>query len=434
MMKSKAKKLIAAMILTATVFSTAVHASSVSPALDIIAGEYGLIKVSLVSRDVYFEVQDFTSTTGLDDIDKINIISLPDSSTGTLMLGNIALAEGQSVSKRNLSNLRFVPRLSSETEASFDFVTGDNSSGVYTCSIYLLERENGAPSTQTSISTSLSTYGGMPVFGTMKATDPENDPMTFVIVSAPAHGDLTVTDKSTGSYCYTPVDNYTGLDSFEYIATDKYGNRSETARVSLNVREPETNIVFADLDGHWAHYAAIRSVTCGAMSFESDGGVYTFSPDEPMSRAEFCAALMKNAGYSGFTAVSGTGYADDADIPEEYKGYIAAASVLGVTCGIPDGESVNFYPNNQITRAEAAVMIERLYGFGKDVKVSATASVSAFADGDTVPAWASSSMSVLAALGVMNGSADGSISPYTGLTRAQAAVMLTNINEVGTAR
>ena len=52
MMKSKAKKLIAAMILTATVFSTAVHASSVSPALDIIAGEYGLIKVSLVSRDV----------------------------------------------------------------------------------------------------------------------------------------------------------------------------------------------------------------------------------------------------------------------------------------------------------------------------------------------------------------------------------------------
>ncbi|MBQ7821012.1 MAG: S-layer homology domain-containing protein [Clostridia bacterium] len=434
MKKHRIPKIFASIIVCVMLSSLCVQASSVSPALDIIAGEYGLIKVSLISRDVYFESTDFTEATGLEEIKEISIVSLPDSSTGTLMLGNLAVSEGQNISKRNFDNLRFVPRTGNETEASFDFAADSGSSTAYTCSIYLLERENGAPSTQTGLSASLSTYGGMPVFGTLKASDPENDPIKYEIVTYPTQGTLVLTDSSFGNYTYTPDNNYSGTDYFEYIATDKYGKSSELTRVSLNVREPETNIVFSDLDGHWAHYASIRCAVSGAMSFSSSDGLYTFSPDAPVSRAEFCAALMKNAGYSGFTSVSGTGYADDTDIPEEYKGYIAAASVLGVTKGVGNGEAVSFCPNNQITRAEAAVMIERLYGFSNDIEVSADATVAVFNDGDIVPAWAAESMSVLSAAGIINGSTDGNISPYVGLTRAQVAVMLNNISESGITR
>ncbi len=427
---SKTKAFLA-ILLSTVILTCTVAASSVSPALDIIAGEYGLIKVSLISRDVYFEGSDFTVATGLEKIDKINITRLPDTSDGTLMLGNLAVSEGQNVSRHNLDNLRFVPRSAEETEASFDFIPAGSTGAAYTCSIYLLEKKNNAPLTHSGPGTTQSTYSEMPVYGTLKAVDPENDPIKYDIVTAPTCGTLTLTDKALGNYTYTPSAGYCGTDYFEYVACDKYGNSSEVTRVSLNVIESETNIVFSDLDGHWAHYAAIRCALSGAMSFSSNDGVYTFSPDKAVSRAEFCAALMKNAGYTGFNSVSGTGYADDADIPDEYKGYIAAASVLGVTKGVGAGEQISFCPNNQITRAEAAVMIERLYGISDSINVSAEATVPVFNDSDTVPAWAADSMSALSAAGIINGSADGNIAPYTGLTRAQVAVMLNNITESG---
>lgn len=398
-----------------------VSAVSVSPALDIIAKNYGMTKVSLVCRDVYFEASDFDSAAGLEKVNSVSIESLPETGAGTLMLGNIALSQGQSISRKNLSNIRFVPRTSNAGEASFTFSADGGSKSAYTCMIYMLESENLSPAATDS---SVTTYSGIPVCGSMRAGDPEADALVYEIVSAPAHGSLTVTDKEAGSFRYVPDEGYTGSDSFVFAASDKYANTSDAATVSLEVLERDTNIVFSDLDGHWAHFAAIKTASDGVMSFYSEDGEYTFAPDAPMSRAEFCAALMKSAGYTGFSAASETVYADDAEIPDEYKGYIGAASVLGITKGAYSDEGVlNFYPNNQITRAEAAVMINRLYGFDD----SGAVATSSFADAESIPAWAESSISALVNAGVINGNSDGNISPYSGLTRAEAAVMLVGV-------
>ena len=424
------KKLLCILICAATLFlSVTASAVSISPALDIIAAGCTLAKTSLVSRDVYFEESDFTSATGLEEIDGITVISLPDSKDGTLMLGNIAISENQSISKKNLSNLRFVPRNSNECEATFYFSPDTHRSGAYPCTVYLLERENSSPVIQNGVKTTASTYENMPISGKLRAYDNENDPLCFEIVTKPVSGSVTITDKQVGSFTYTPANDYIGSDYFEYIARDKYGNVSESAKICVNVLKPETNIVFSDLIGHWAHYGAIKAVSGGIMDFYSDNGVYTFMPDAPVSRAEFCVSLMKSEGYNGFTSVSSTGYADDDEIPEEYKGYIAAASILGITNGINDNEAVCFYPNNQITRAEAAVMINRLYGFSRDIEAGALA-VSSFNDSDTIPAWAEQSLAVLSSVGVISGDTSGNISPYSGLSRAEAAVMLTNISEL----
>jgi hypothetical protein len=107
-------------------------ALSVSPALDVIATEYGLKKVSLVSRDVYFEKEDFENASGLDKVNKINIVSLPDANSGTLMLGGIALSENQSISEKNLDNVRFVPRVSGVIETNFKFTVNDGTTGART--------------------------------------------------------------------------------------------------------------------------------------------------------------------------------------------------------------------------------------------------------------------------------------------------------------
>jgi hypothetical protein len=64
-------------------------------------------------------------------------------------------------------------------------------------------------------------------------TDPEGDPLTAVRVVLPHHGTLT-TFNSNGSFTYTPIANYVGLDTFTYKAYDGrlYSN---IVTVTLNV-------------------------------------------------------------------------------------------------------------------------------------------------------------------------------------------------------
>lgn len=421
-MKQKKRSFLVLLTLCALSLALCVGAVPVSPALDVLALDYKMIKVGLTSRDVYFDESDFLKATGLSAIDGICIESLPEPSLGTLMLGSLALREGQTVSKKNLSNIRFVPGESGELEASFGFSTGKGGA-VYSCSVCLLSRANSSPVSADPDDPALevSTLRGIEVFGSMKASDPDNDPISYSIVKYPTHGTLEVTDTVRGNYCYLPENGFVGSDSFSYTASDKYGNTSDEATVVLEVASPETNIVFADMDGHFAHYSAIVAASRGFVDFKtSSDGKFFFDPDEPMSRAAFCAALMKSARYDGFESVSGTVFADDADIPSEYKGIITAASVLGIANGIETDGKLMFYPNNQITRAEAAVMINKLYGF------ESSGELAVFNDFDSTPAWAVSSISALCEAGVMKGDGSGNISAYEGLNRASAATLLVN--------
>jgi VCBS repeat-containing protein len=67
-------------------------------------------------------------------------------------------------------------------------------------------------------------------------TDPDNDPITAVKVSDPAHGTLTL--NPDGSFSYTPVANYNGTDSFTYKASDGKAD-SNVATVTITVNSPD---------------------------------------------------------------------------------------------------------------------------------------------------------------------------------------------------
>ena len=49
-------------------------------------------------------------------------------------------------------------------------------------------------------------------------SDTEHDPLTAVLVTLPAHGQLALT--SNGSFTYTPNTNYSGPDGFAFTASD----------------------------------------------------------------------------------------------------------------------------------------------------------------------------------------------------------------------
>ena len=227
------------------------------------------------------------------------------------------------------------------------------------------------------------------------------------------NGTVRFTDSSRGYYEYTSDDGFSGKDSFTVRVTDKYGNRSVSEKITLRVDEPAAGEVYADMKGHYANAAVISCIRAGIINSASEGEY--FYPDEYISRAEFLSLAMDAVGYSGLSATK-TGFADDADIPQEYKGVVAAAHALGFVDGIESAEGLRFYPNNQITRSEAAVILSRLTGITSDI-------TPVFSD-MSVPAWAQSSVQGLNAAGILRGTGSGSIDAYASVTRGAAAQML----------
>ncbi len=72
------------------------------------------------------------------------------------------------------------------------------------------------------------------VNGTLSATDPNNDALTFSIVDQPANGTVSITDPLQGKYAYSPTLNFFGDDTFTFKAND--GNlNSNTAAVTVTV-------------------------------------------------------------------------------------------------------------------------------------------------------------------------------------------------------
>ncbi len=396
--------------------------AAVSPGLDVIAAsDLRMTKNCLRSGSINFTADDFDAALGVKKLASVTVTSLPLVTEGRLMLGNLEVMKNQTISRKNLDNLRFVPNASTNadvSECSFTFVGGDYE---VECTMFVLDELNFAPTVALSDKAvfECTTQRGISTWGRLSAYDPEGDSLSFEIVSYPKKGVIDLT-RDTGDYVYTPTAGYVGSDSFTYVAVDCYGNRSDEARVSLRVEKPACDVRYDDMDGHWAENAAIKMTAAGIMNGKSDNGVLCFDPNGGVSRLEFLVMAMQAADIAPYKAVD-TGFYDDADIPSAFKGYVAAATARGIVSGIELDGLRCFCPNNAVTRAEAAVMLRSILS-PDEPKISAV-----FADSDSVPAWAESAMMALNAIGILSGTGDGYISPYATLTRAQTAQMLMKV-------
>ncbi len=103
---------------------------------------------------------------------------------------------------------------------SFTFEVSDVNGGsnTYTESIDVLPRNDAPISTNGSASTNENTILSSDLPG---ATDPEGDPVTYALGTAPSHGKAAV--NGDGSFFYTPKAGYFGADSFTFTVTDSHG-------------------------------------------------------------------------------------------------------------------------------------------------------------------------------------------------------------------
>jgi VCBS repeat-containing protein len=77
-------------------------------------------------------------------------------------------------------------------------------------------------------------------------TDAEHDPLSALLVGAPAHGTLTL--NADGSFTYTPASGFMGSDAFTYVAQDIDG-QSNVATVTIAVKAPGVFATGTDAGG-----------------------------------------------------------------------------------------------------------------------------------------------------------------------------------------
>ena len=375
-------------------------------------------------NDVIFEAEDFSRNLNLSKIDYIKVISLPTATEGELLMGSVCVNAGQVISGENLAHMCFSAADDSVTKASFSFAANGSATAV-TCNVYLIDGTNYAPTVSMASSATLqmSTYRDREAHGRLSAYDPDGDALVFEIVKAPANGSVLLTDREEGTYVYAPRSGFVGSDEFSYVARDVYGNYSSATTVKLRVMTAGTAVTYVDMVDSKAANAAIAMTEAGVMSGVEIGNQHFFYPERTVTRAELLVMAMNAAGVTDVPACEKTGFEDDADIASAMKGYVSAAYTMGYISGTLKDGKLCFLPNEEINRAEAAVMICAILGEeSSDV-------IPTFADGAEIPVWAKESIYTLNVLGVMDAT-DGYISPTSPLTREQAALILQAVTKL----
>ena len=400
---------------------------AVSPALHVLAAQTDMAVATLCGNEYYFSSDVFARAMNLDvgDVQYVTVTALPGVTEGELMMGSVRVSEGQVISAANLRMMSYLAADDTrESEASFRF-TVNGSAYEMCCRVYLLEELNYSPTVSVAASAlSVNTHRDFVGYGNLSAYDPEGDAVTFEVVKAPRHGLVIMTDASCGEYVYLPRLGYTGTDSFQYVARDMYGNYSAAAEVKVEVSAPAVSVDYADMQGRREHNAVLTMTEKGIMrGVEEEGKVY-FQPEVTVSRLDFLMMAMQTLGIGSVPTVGDTGFFDDADIPADAKGYVAAAYSLGYIKGSTNAQGeLCLFPNESITRAEAAVILRRMVD-AEDAQLTPV-----FADSSDIPAWAGEAIATLSSLGVMTPTG-GAISPNEQVTRGQTAMMLAALARV----
>ena len=390
----------------------------VSYGLQVLSSTMDVAVSAPIGNEVPFSADVFARGLNLSRVDYVTIKSLPAITDGELLLGSTRIAAGQTISAQNLSYVSFCASGEDVQHSSFTF-TANGGSIPLVCNVYLLDEVNYTPTlaVASELSLNLATFQDMAVYGNLSAYDPDGDEMTFEVVSYPQNGSVRFLDATSGRYVYTPTQGFVGNDRFEYVARDRYGNYSSLKRVNVGVALPSSNVCYADMEGNEAYVSALLLREEGIMSGVQVGNQQFFYPDQAVSRVEFLVMAMNAAGISEVPQADATVFWDDDQIPDAMKGYVAAAYEMKYISGTLKDGKLCFMPNEEITRAQAAVMLSNIVGLC-DVAVTPT-----FADGSDIPTWAVEAVYSLNAAGIMNGQ-DGYITPSAAVTRAQSAQML----------
>lgn len=417
------KKLLASILILCLCLAGAgaLTVSALGSGVAVVASEVNVIKSGLLGQKLRLSDIDFKSAFGISDFESITVTKLPSSNEGTLLLAGRRVKEGQTVKRKNIPAMVFVPASGDVTEASFLFtLQGSTGTGETKFIMKFLDKINYAPEAPKENEASLNvvTQENISVYGKMTAKDPEGDPLEYMVVRYPSSGVLKLTED--GGFKYTPVSNFTGYDSFVYVARDCYGNYSEATTVSLKTTARMSTQVYKDMIDRSEYNAAVAMSALGIMSGTTLGDDCLFMPDGKVTKAEFTAMAMKAMGIRPDSAAAVTYFDDNDKIPASLVGYIATAQHRGIIDGEFTSEGLVFKPNDYINVYEAAVILSKVKGIKADTEDTI------YTENSTVPIWAMADVGAMFTLGIFDGDMEN-IDGTAEITRAECAEFLYRI-------
>ena len=339
-----------------------------------------------------FSQADFLS--GSETLDGIYLSAVPSQLVGRLRYGARTLRAGDVLPAGALNLLVLEPTADAEAEDAVVYrpIANGVLGAARELKLRILSGQNKSPVAENS---SFETYKNIANTGTLKASDPEGDALTYTLVKEPKRG--TVALHADGSFTYTPLENKVGKDKFVFTAADRAGNVSEEATVTVKIVKPTDKAMYADMAGDSAEYAAMWLKEQGVYTGQRVAGSLCFCPDDTVTRGEFLVMAMKLLGTEPDGAALSTGFADEADTPAWMQPYLAAAFKNGMIAGVSSQNGMVFRPTAALTKAEAAVMLQNILLLPE----SDTASVFAVgSDAGAVPAWAAEAVNSLEAAGI----------------------------------
>ncbi|MDP4109025.1 MAG: S-layer homology domain-containing protein [Bacillota bacterium] len=170
------------------------------------------------------------------------------------------------------------------------------------------------------------------------------------------------------------------------------------------------DVSYTDIQGHWAEKAIVKWSSNGILQ----GYNGQFRPNDPISRGEMAVILDRVLKYQVTSKNSFS------DLENEFsKDAVLKANANGVMKGYPDGK---VKPGANITREDAAVMIERAFCLTAPSGYTLKAS-----DAGKINSYAKESVAALESCGYITGRGDGRFEPNVSITRAEIIQILDNM-------
>ena len=341
----------------------------------------------------------------------VYVASVPSQLDAEVSLGARTLRAGDVLDRSMLSQLLVLPAENRDASCELVYcpIEGGEVQPSRALELSILTGKNEAPVCR---DVKFETYKNIANTGVLSASDPEGDTLTYQLVKEPKRG--TVDIAPDGSFTYTPAQNKVGKDVFTYTATDSAGNVSNVANVTVKIVKPTDKAMYQDLAGDTLAYTAMWLKDRGVYTGKRIAGNLCFEPEGTLTRGEFLVMAMKLLGAEPESARLTSGFADESKTPAWMRPYIVSAFKSGMVSGVTSPDGRVFRPSSNLTRAEAAVMLQNIL----DLPQSQEAAV--FSEDCAVPVWAQASVSALESAGIsipVTTSAEN-------LTRREAAELL----------
>ena len=243
-------------------------------------------------------VNDAPTTTGqtiiIDEDNSVSVVLTGNDVDGDPLTYIIVTPPAHGTLTGTGSTLTYTPAANYNGSDSFTFQVSDGTvnSNISTVNI-TINPINDVPTANNQSGANnqtVTTLEDTPVSIALTASDVDNDPLTFAIVTPPAHGTLS---GSAPNVTYTPAADYTGSDAFTFKVNDGQVD-SNIATVSINVTPvndpPVANnqsiitledtqaaitLSASDVDGNALTYILVTSPAHGTLNGTAQSFTYT---------------------------------------------------------------------------------------------------------------------------------------------------------------